>query len=49
MNKDCGLIVNASRSIIYASNGKDFADAARAEALSIQLQMEEELEKGGII
>src|SRR6187402_3438010 len=34
MNKDCGLIVNASRSIIYASNGEDFADAARAEAQS---------------
>lgn len=49
MTKDCGLIVNASRSIIYASNGKDFAEAARAEALSIQKQMEVELEKAGII
>jgi orotidine-5'-phosphate decarboxylase len=49
MTKDCGLIVNASRSIIYASNGEDFADAARAEALSIQQQMQAELEKAGII
>jgi orotidine-5'-phosphate decarboxylase len=49
MNKDCGLIVNASRSIIYASNGEDFADAARAEALKVQQQMEIELEKSGII
>ncbi|HEY0244144.1 MAG TPA: orotidine-5'-phosphate decarboxylase [Mucilaginibacter sp.] len=49
MNKDCGLIVNASRSIIYAGNGEDFADAARAEALSIQQQMQMELEKAGII
>lgn len=49
MNKDCGLIVNASRSIIYASNGEDFADAARAEALSIQQQMQVELEKAGVI
>jgi len=49
MNKDCGLLVNASRSIIYASNGPDFAEAARAEALSIQQQMEVELEKAGII
>jgi len=49
MNKDCGLIVNASRSIIYASNGEDFADAARAEALSMQQQMQVELEKAGII
>ncbi|OCX54484.1 orotidine 5'-phosphate decarboxylase [Mucilaginibacter sp. PPCGB 2223] len=49
MNKDCGLIVNASRSVIYASNGHDFADAARAEALKIQHEMEEELEKAGVI
>lgn len=49
MNKDCGLIVNASRSIIYAGNGEDFADAARAEALNIQQQMKVELEKAGII
>jgi orotidine-5'-phosphate decarboxylase len=49
MNEDCGLIVNASRSIIYASNGPDFAEAARAEALKIQQEMEEELGKAGII
>ncbi|QKJ30518.1 orotidine-5'-phosphate decarboxylase [Mucilaginibacter mali] len=49
MTKDCGLLVNASRSIIYASNGEDFADAARAEALSLQRQMAEELEKAGVI
>ncbi|WP_169927080.1 orotidine-5'-phosphate decarboxylase [Mucilaginibacter auburnensis] len=49
ITKDCGLIVNASRSIIYASNGPDFAEAARAEALSIQQQMEAELEKAGIL
>jgi orotidine-5'-phosphate decarboxylase len=49
MNKDCGLIVNASRSIIYASNDEDFAEAARAEALNIQQQMQVELEKAGVI
>jgi len=49
MNKDCGLIVNASRSIIYAGNGHDFADAARAEAKNMQQQMQAELEKAGII
>lgn len=49
MNKDCGLIVNASRSIIYASNGEDFAEAARAEALKVQQQMQVELEKAGVI
>lgn len=49
MTPDCGLIVNASRSIIYASNGEDFADAARAEALSLQQQMADELYKAGVI
>ena len=43
MNKDCGLIVNSSRAIIYASNGEDFADAARIEAQKIQQEMEREL------
>ena len=49
MNKDCGLLVNASRSITYASNGEDFAEAARNEALNLQKQMEAELLKAGII
>ena len=49
MTMDCGLIVNASRSIIYASSGEDFADAARAEALKMQQQMEVELGKAGVI
>lgn len=49
MNKDCGLIVNSSRAIIYASNREDFAEAARAEALKVQQAMQEELEKVGII
>jgi len=49
MNKDCGLLVNSSRAIIFASSGKDFAEAARAEALKIQQEMEAELEKAGII
>lgn len=47
INKDCGLLVNSSRSIIYASKGKDFADAARAEALKIQQEMASQLEKIG--
>ena len=49
ITKDCGLIVNASRSIIYAGNGKDFADAARTEAQRMQQQMQVELEKAGVI
>ena len=49
ITKDCGLIVNASRSIIYASNSEDFAEAARAEALKLQQEMEVELLKAGVI
>ncbi|HVV53741.1 MAG TPA: orotidine-5'-phosphate decarboxylase [Mucilaginibacter sp.] len=49
MTKDCGLIVNSSRAIIYASNGEDFAEAARTEALKVQQQMEAELVKAGVI
>lgn len=41
LNKQCGLLVNAARSIIYASNGEDFAEAARAEALALQQEMEQ--------
>lgn len=43
MNKDCGLIVNSSRAIIYASDGEDFADVARLEAKKVQQEMEKEL------
>ncbi len=39
LTKDCGLLVNASRSILYASSGEDFAEKARAEALKMQQQM----------
>lgn len=39
LNKDCGLLVNSSRGIIYASSGKDFAEKAREEAVTLQKQM----------
>lgn len=39
LTRDCGLLVNASRSIIFASTGKDFAEAAAREAQKIQQQM----------
>ena len=39
MTKDCGLIVNSSRAIIYASNGEDFAQCAAEEAQKVQQQM----------
>ncbi len=39
MNAHCGLLVNASRSILYAGNGADFADEARKEAQRMQQEM----------
>ena len=40
MNANVGLLINSSRAIIYASNGTDFAEKARAEALKMQHEME---------
>ena len=39
MNERCGLLVNASRSIIYASKDEDFAEAAAKEARKLQEEM----------
>ncbi len=39
MNEQCGLIVNSSRAIIYASSKEDFAAAARREVSLLQQQM----------
>lgn len=39
MNNDCGLLVNSSRGIIYASSGLDFAEVAQKEAQRLQLEM----------
>ena len=39
MNQDCGLLVNSSRGIIYASSGIDFAERAADEARKVQLEM----------
>ena len=47
MTKDCGLLVNSSRGIIYASNGEDFAQAAADAAGKLQQEMAEELKKVG--
>jgi len=46
-NKDCGLLVNSSRGIIYASSGIDFADQARIEAEKLQKEMAMILNKKG--
>ncbi len=46
-NKDCGLLVNSSRGIIYASKGLDFADKAREEAMKLQAEMAKLLQAKG--
>lgn len=45
MIKDCGLLVNSSRGIIYASKGEDFAEVAGQKAKELQEQMAAELAK----
>lgn len=47
MNADCGLIVNASRSILYASDGFDFAKKAAEEASGLQQEMSIMLKRYG--
>jgi orotidine-5'-phosphate decarboxylase len=49
MNKQCGLLVNASRSVIFASPGTDFAEKAAGESILLQKQMELTLKAAGII
>lgn len=45
MNDSCGLLVNSSRGIIYASNGTDFAEKAGEKAHELAIQMEGLLSK----
>jgi orotidine-5'-phosphate decarboxylase len=49
LNKDCGLLVNASRSIIFASTGTDFASKAAEEAKKMQEEMSAILRNAGIV
>ncbi|MDE7426523.1 MAG: orotidine-5'-phosphate decarboxylase [Muribaculaceae bacterium] len=44
MTEDCGLLVNSSRGIIYASSGTDFAEAAAREAEKLAKAMAELLQ-----
>ena len=48
-NDDCGLLVNASRSILYASDGEDFAEKAKEKAHEVQSEMEQILEEKAFI
>ncbi|MBI3134162.1 MAG: orotidine-5'-phosphate decarboxylase [Bacteroidetes bacterium] len=46
LTKDCGLLVNSSRAILYAGSDENFAVAARNEAKKVQLEMAGILQKG---
>ena len=45
LTRDCGLLVNSSRGIIYASTGVDFAERAGEEARKLQQQMDAALSR----
>ncbi len=49
MTKDCGLLVNVSRKLIYASSGKDFDLKAREQAAFYQEQMDKLLQSKGLV
>ena len=49
MNSDCGLLVNSSRGIIYASSGEDYAQKSSEQSRTLQQQMERHLEQRGVI
>ena len=49
MTPECGLLVNSSRGIIYASAGEDFAEAAAVKARQLRDEMKEQLAKSGVI
>lgn len=49
LNKQCGLIVNSSRGIIFASSGEDFGIQARNKSKELQQQMESILLLNGLI
>jgi orotidine-5'-phosphate decarboxylase len=49
MNSDCGLLINVSRNIIFASTGRDFDQKAREVALAYQQQMEELLKEKNLV
>lgn len=49
MTSDCGLLVNASRSIIYAENSANFEEAVIAACTSLQGQMAQLLEAHGVL
>lgn len=49
LTKECGLLINASRSIIFAASDEKFDQAAASEASKLQKEMERLLKENGII
>ncbi|MEZ5015057.1 MAG: orotidine-5'-phosphate decarboxylase [Chitinophagales bacterium] len=49
MNRSCGLLVNSTRDIIYASDQSDFAEKAHEKAKQMQSEMEVLLAEQGVI
>lgn len=49
MNQDIGILVNASRSVIFASGEEDFAEKAANEAKRLQQQMQSILKEAGLV
>lgn len=49
MNKNCGLLVNSSRGIIFAGKGNDFATEAQKQAATLQTKMAKLLKDHSII
>lgn len=49
MNDECGLLVNASRAVIFADGSENFATVAEEKAHDYQQQMEKELLAKGVI
>ncbi len=49
LNSKCGLLVNSSRGIIYASKGKDFSEKAGEAAKEVQLEMEKLLQEANLL
>lgn len=45
MNKQCGLLVNSSRGIIYADSSENFARTAQTEAKKLQVEMKKLLQQ----
>jgi len=49
LNDKCGLLVNSSRQIIYASSDKDFAEKAGVAAKEVQQEMSALLKAKGLL